>query len=82
MKKLFVFWILILIVGMSISSTGINVEKVSITSFSGNILYVGGSGPDNYTTIKKAVNAANNGDTVFVYDDSSPYFEKNIPINK
>ena len=39
------------------------------------ILYVGGNGPNNYTTIQQAITNATNGDTVFVYDDSSPYFE-------
>ena len=36
-------------------------------------LYVGGSGPGNYTTIQSAINAANPGDTVFVY--SGTYVE-------
>lgn len=44
------------------------------------ILYVGGSGPGNYTRIQDAVNNASDGDMVFVYDDSAPYFE-NIIIN-
>jgi len=47
----------------------------------GKILYVGGSGEDNYTNIKSAVMDAQDGDTVFVYDDSSPYNE-NIGIYK
>lgn len=47
----------------------------------GNTLYVGGNGPNNYTKIQDAINNANNGDTVFVYDDSSPYYE-NIVIDK
>jgi parallel beta-helix repeat protein len=38
-------------------------------------LYVGGSGPSNYTTIQSAINAATNGDTIYVFDDSSPYTE-------
>ncbi|MDH7516914.1 MAG: NosD domain-containing protein [Candidatus Thermoplasmatota archaeon] len=33
----------------------------------------GGSGPDNYTRIQDAIDNASDGDTVFVYDDSSPY---------
>lgn len=33
----------------------------------GNILYVGGAGPGNYTTIQAAINNATNGDTIFVY---------------
>jgi parallel beta-helix repeat protein len=44
-------------------------------------LYVGGSGLGNYTKIQDAINASSDGDTVFVYDDSSPYFE-NVCINK
>jgi parallel beta-helix repeat protein len=48
---------------------------------SGNIFYVGGSGPNNYTSIQNAINDAKDGDTVFVYNDSSPYYE-NIIIEK
>ena len=44
----------------------------------GNILYVGGLGPGNYTTIQAAINDASDGDTVFVYDGSSPYYENVI----
>ncbi len=33
----------------------------------GNILYVGGSGQNNYTSIQEAINNASDGDTVFVY---------------
>ncbi|HVQ01321.1 MAG TPA: NosD domain-containing protein [Candidatus Thermoplasmatota archaeon] len=33
----------------------------------GNWLYVGGSGPGNYTTIQDAIDNASNGDTVFVF---------------
>ncbi len=46
-----------------------------------NTLYVGGSGPNNYTHIQDAIDNASDGDTVFVYDDSSPYYE-NIEIYK
>jgi len=38
-------------------------------------LYVGGSGPGNYSRIQDAVDNASDGDTVFVYDDSAPYYE-------
>ena len=47
----------------------------------GTILYVGGSGPGNFTKIQDAIDFSKNGDTVFVFDDSSPYFE-NIIIDK
>jgi parallel beta-helix repeat protein len=33
----------------------------------GNWLYVGGSGPGNYTRIQDAINDANTGDTIFVF---------------
>jgi parallel beta-helix repeat protein len=56
-------------------------EKPSQSTSRGNWLYVGGSGPGNYTTIQSAINATNPGDTVFVYDDSSPYFE-NVVVDK
>jgi parallel beta-helix repeat protein len=48
---------------------------------SGNTFYVGGSGPNNYTSIQDAIDAASDGDTIFVYDDSSPYYE-NVVIDK
>ncbi|MCD6481001.1 MAG: hypothetical protein J7L31_01850, partial [Thermoplasmata archaeon] len=59
-----------------------HIEKRDIlTNDGGNILYVGGSGPENYSKIQNAIDNASDGDTVFVYDDSSPYYE-NIVINK
>ena len=55
-------------------------EQAKETSY-GKILYVGGSGPNNYTSIQQAIDNASDGDTIFVYDDSSPYYEE-IIINK
>ena len=52
-----------------------NVNKTSIPTSSGNTLYVGGSGEGNYTKIQDAIDDAYDGDTVFVFDDSSPYYE-------
>jgi nitrous oxidase accessory protein NosD len=46
----------------------------------GNWLYVGGSGPGNYTSIQGAINNAHNGDTVFVY--SGTYYEHSITISQ
>ena len=58
------------------------VEKSSTpTSCDGNTLYVGGSGPNNYSSIQSAIDNASTDDTVFVYDDSSPYYE-HVKINK
>jgi parallel beta-helix repeat protein len=70
--------------GVNIGSTfagDVDVKSVSSVGFDGNTLYVGGSGPNNYTTIQSAINYAVDGDTVFVYDDSSPYNE-NVVVDK
>jgi len=55
--------------------------KTSLQASSGDWLYVGGSGPGNYTRIQDAINNASDGDTVFVYNDSSPYSEA-LEVNR
>ena len=57
------------------------VKKPSKPISYGNTLYVGGSGPGNYTSIQDAVNDSEYGDTVFVHSYSSPYYE-NVVVNK
>ena len=61
-------------------SLGVNVKVSKIEQpkivDNGNILYVGGDGPNNYTFIQQAINHANDGDTVFVY--SGIYYESII----
>jgi len=81
--KTLVIGIILLFVFMSINpSIAVNnVKKSSIPVSDGNTLYVGGSGLDNYTRIQDAIDNASEGNTVFVYDDSSPYYE-NIIIDK
>ena len=84
MKKILItVLVTILFLGTCIvSSVAIfNDKKSSISIFNNNTLYVGGSGEGNYTTIKDAIDDATDGDTVFVYDDSSPYYE-NVVVNK
>jgi parallel beta-helix repeat protein len=64
------------------SNIGVKISKnIIIPTNRGNTLYVGGNGSNNYTTIQSAINDAVDGDTVFVYNDSSPYYEKVI-VNK
>ena len=59
----------------------IRISKEEQTSLlnRGNTLYVGGSGPNNYTKIQNAINDANPGDTVFVYNGT--YYE-NVNVDK
>ena len=53
----------------------------SPAKYGNSIIHVGGSGDGNYSSIQEAINAAGNGDTIFVYNDSSPYYE-HILVNK
>jgi len=78
-RKWLAVGIILLFIGTTIiSACGQQIEKSSLRMSRGNILYVGGSGPGNYTRIQDAIDNASEGDTVFVYDDSSPYVENII----
>jgi parallel beta-helix repeat protein len=82
MKKVLVISVIMLVIGMGISSSNaFTLEKKSAPTFVGNTIYVGGAGPGNYSTIQDAIDNASNGYTVFVFNESSPYYE-NIWINK
>ena len=71
---------MLMIVSTIVSVSGtILTEKTSHPLTKGNTLYVGGSGPNNYTKIQDAINDANNGDTVFVF--AGLYIE-NVYVNK
>jgi len=59
------------------SINGSNVS--SIKNPNGNILYVGGSGPNNYTSIQSAINDASNGYTIYVYHGN---YNESVVINK
>lgn len=58
---------------------GLSVENADAAPIGGNTLYVGGSGPNNYTKIQDAINAATDGDTIFVYNGT--YYE-NVVVDK
>ena len=45
----------------------------------GNTLYVGGSGPKNYTNIQDAIDAAFTGDIIYVYEG---IYKENIRVDK
>jgi len=90
-RKYLVFGLILLLLCSSIvSSTKENIVKKQnivkklepIGGFNSrnNILYVGGNGTNNYTRIQDAIDNASNGDTIFVYNDSSPYYE-NLKID-
>jgi len=81
MKRILTIGVILLFIGMSISSsTGFNFIEQSNTAISnGKTLYVGGSGPNNYTKIQDAIDNASDGDTVFVYNRT--YYE-NLMLDK
>ena len=57
----------------------INENFVNDEISNGKTLYVGGNGPNNYTGIQDAVNAAEDGDTIIVY---SKTYRENIVVSK
>ena len=80
--KLIGIIVCMLLVGTVLPASGtLIIDTTTTCNVSGNILYVGGSGEGNYTRIQEAIDDANIGDTIFVYDESSPYNE-NLVINK
>ena len=81
MKKGIPIIIVVLLLILTPTSSIATYERYQQSVSMGNILYVGGSGPGNYSRIQYAVDNASNDDTVFVFGDSSPYFEQ-IKVNK
>jgi len=81
LNKTLIIGIILLFICICINSSyAFDTVKKSSTFFSnGNILYVGGSGPDNYTRIQDAIDNASSGDTVFVYNG---WYNESIFINK
>ena len=80
--KTLVVGLVILFINAGIVSA-FNIDSINESKLmnNGNTFYVGGTGPNNYTIIQDAINDAENGDTVFVFDDSAPYYE-NLVIEK
>jgi len=77
MKKIMTLVVAFLLFIPLASINGSNVS--SIKNPDGNILYVGGSGPNNYTSIQSAINDADNGYTIYVYLGN---YNESIVINK
>ena len=83
LKKGLAVTVILLFISVSvIPSTGTtDVKQFFSPASDGNMLYVGGNGAGNYTSIQDAIDDASGGDTVFVYNDSSPYYE-NVNVDK
>jgi len=79
MKRILTIGVILLFIGSISSSTGFNEEQSPTTSYDGKTLYVGGSGPNNYSKIQDAIDDASDGDTVFVYNGT---YGENVVVHK
>lgn len=59
--------LLLLLGGSVIPSTAQDAEKTIVPTTRGDWLFVGGSGPGNYSTIQDAINDSSEGDTIYVF---------------
>lgn len=81
-KFIIIFFVLLcLIFPLSLGEN----SPVTKQIFYGSILFVGGSGPGNYSSIRDAIDNAPDGDTVFVYSgtyqlSTELYFNKSINL--
>lgn len=66
---------LLFIATVLLPTTAQNIRILPESTSRGNWWYVGGSGPGNYSRIQDAIDNATDGDSIYVFDDSSPYIE-------
>jgi nitrous oxidase accessory protein NosD len=79
MKKWLAIGIILLFVGTCFIPAIAQDAKKPLPTSRGNWLYVGGSGPGNYTKIQDAIDNASNGDKIYVF---SGYYIGNITVSK
>ena len=73
-------FVILVLCGAAVSGIHVDYGVGAVSFDRGDTLYVGGGGPGNYSKIQDAIDNASYGDTVFVFDDSSPYYE-NIVVH-
>ena len=77
LRVFYEYWFIPGLQYVEISGTGFGIVTFWINGSSAKTLYVGGTGPNNYTSIQNAIDDAYPGDTIFVY---SGIYRENIDI--
>lgn len=77
--KSLVIGVVLSLITISVVSGRGEVAMKMCNNADGNTLYVGGTGPGNYSRIQDAVNDATDGDTIYVYNGT---YCENVVINK
>jgi nitrous oxidase accessory protein NosD len=67
LKRLFALGIIVVMLGSCFFPATAQPTKQAFLTSQGNWLYVGGTGPGNYTKIQDAIDNASTGDTIYVY---------------
>ncbi len=80
LKKLKTLCCVVLLIALCVPAFG-TISKSLPKYLNNDRFYVGGTGPGNYTKIQDAINDSSNGNLIFVYSYSSPYYE-NLIVNK
>jgi parallel beta-helix repeat protein len=70
-----------LLVGLSCLLVVFSSSVLSGVTSEGGRWYVGGSGSGNFTRIQDAINQSSDGDTIYIYSLSSPYYES-LMVNR
>ncbi|UCE36787.1 MAG: right-handed parallel beta-helix repeat-containing protein, partial [Thermoplasmata archaeon] len=76
-RKIFTFSMVFFLILSSLIVIDITIDLV--TTARGVVIYVGGGGSENHSTIQEGIDAADDGDVVFVYNGT--YFE-HVIVNK
>jgi len=81
-KKLISVTMVLCLFLLSIISINTTVGKGNVNFLEGDVLYVGGTGPENYSCVQYAIKNSSEGDTIFIYNGTYQYNSLFGSINK